>query len=285
MKTAEVLFKEIAMKVRGKIENIGVVIPESSGPVSEVVSGKGRVLPHPARKETLAVLGSGRQRALIGYALLHPEALIGQINFPDPKAVEAAFHQQLAQLCPPDGYQDYLTPLAEKQLGVIEFQQDDSRIKNLEKTYKLEPGSIRPRILTDEKGDPVSVWDWVRPDEKIAGAPEFPPKAEWRTVEVPDIAGVMAAKGTQQLIDRLGLVDRSKPESIFSRQAAVKNAVIQFAAKGEIGVSPDLLEITVAAFMFSAEHPEIAGSDTVSRMIQNRDDLAQRRAKRDAARK
>jgi len=279
------LVERMVHRLKVGIENIGVVIPETNGPISQVIKGKGRVLPHPDRKATLTVLGSGRQRALIGYAILHPEALIGQINLPDPKAVEEAFHQQMAQPCPPDGHQDYLTPLAEKRLGIVEFQPDDPRIKYLEETYKLDSGSIRPRILLDEEGEQVKVWDWVRPDEKIAGAPEFPPQAEWRVVEVPDIAGAMAAKGARQLIDRLGLVDRAQSDSIFSRQAAVKNAVIQFAAKGEIGLSPDLLGFTVSAFMFAADHPEISGSDTVSIMIQNRHDLAQGRAKRNAARK
>ena len=279
------LVERMVHRLKVGIENIGVVIPETNGPISQVIKGKGRVLPHPDRKATLTVLGSGRQRALIGYAILHPEALIGQINLPDPKAVEAAFHQQMARRCPPDGYQDYLTPLAEREMGVIEFQSDDERIQHLEETYQLDPGSIMSRILLDKEGEQVKVWDWVRPDEKVAGAPEFPPQAEWRTVEVPDIAGAMAAKGAQRLIDRLGLVDRAQSESIFSRQAAVKNAVIQFAAKGEIGLSPDLLGFTVSAFMFAAEHPEISGSDTVSRMIQNRDDLAKLRAKRNTASK
>src|SRR3989339_27843 len=158
------LVERMVHRLKVGIENIGVVIPETNGPISQVIKGKGRVLPH-------------------------------------PKAVEEAFHQQMAQPCPPDGHQDYLTPLAEKRLGIVEFQPDDPRIKYLEETYKLDSGSIRPRILLDEEGEQVKVWDWVRPDEKIAGAPEFPPQAEWRVVEVPDIAGAMAAKGARQLID------------------------------------------------------------------------------------
>lgn len=291
MEIVEAAVQSVKIGIRRAIENIGVEIPVQTGPISEVISGKGRILPHPARQGTLRVLGSGRQRALIGYAILHPEAVIDKLNpdglsaLIDPQAVEDAFHEQLARPCLPDKYQDYLTPLAEKQLGVIEFQPDEPRVQNLEKLYRLMPGSIRPKALIDEEGKPVQVWDWVRPDGKRVGAPEFPPQAEWRAVEVPDISGAMAAKGAQELIDILGLVDKSQPFSIFRRQADVKDAVVQFAVEGKIGLSPDLLGLTVAAFMFAAEHPEIAGSDTISKMIKNRNDLTLRRTKRSAVNK
>ena len=263
------LSERVIHRLKARIENIWVHIPIQSGPVSEV-KGKGRIV---AESEKFL---SGARGAIARFALNHPEAVIKKLNPNDslalqnPSGLEQAFHQNWAKKLKPGDYDDPSEPKAEGQLGVIEFQENDSRIKYIEETYGLQPGGIGPKILTDETGKPVSVWDYIRQDGQVVGAKIMPAQEGWRQVRVPDIAGAIAAKGTQDLIAGLGLVDGTQPEAIFGRQAVLRTAVVNYAEDNKIGLSTEFAEFVVSAFILLAEYPELSGRDIIPAVLKQK---------------
>lgn len=260
------LGERLVHQLKREVENIGVrVVNKSQWPVAEV-KGTGKLLP-----ESEKVL-AGARGAAARFALNHPEAVVKQLNpggllaLQNPQAAENAFHEQLAQPCLPDDYQDSGKPAAERQLGVIEYQQDDSRIAQMEVTYGIK---LKPKILT-KNGNPVSVYDYVRPDGKVIGAPVMPVEEGWRPVRVPDIAGAIAAKEADKLINTLGLVDATKGEGISGHQAVLRTAIVNYAAVHEIGLSADFTKFVVEAFMFSEEHPELRGEEVIPALLKRK---------------
>lgn len=262
------LGERVVHRLKSRIENIGIVIPKSDGPASEVVRGKGHVLSHLVRENDLGALG-GRKQALTQYALLHPDELLDQINLPDPKKAEAAFHDQLAKKRQPSDYDDHFVPVEEREIGIIPYQPGgDPRIKYFKNIYGLP--EIKPKVLIDKAGKPVYVKDYARLNGEVVGNLAIPFEEVERPVRVPDIAGAIAVKGTQELIARLGLADNTKPEAIFGRQAVLRTAIVNYAEANEIGLSPDFIKFTVNAFLFLAEHPELQGGEVIPALLKQK---------------
>lgn len=271
MRIVETAVQSVEMRIKKAIENIGVKIPAQTNPISEVISGSGEILPRPRRPETLRIFGAGSRRAMMRFALQHPERVVKALNPADldalrePLATEAAFHQQWAEKVSSDAPQDFLTPKAERVFGIIEFKPDDRRIEFMEKQYGLE--RIKPKISTDQSGRPVMVEDLVRSEGRIAGGPDMPVEIAPRTVFVPDIAGAIGAKNAKTVIAALGLVDPTKGEETSVRQAAVRQAVVEAAGEQAMGLTPKFVKFTVQAFLSAAENPELRAREVVSALF------------------
>lgn len=268
------LGERLVHRLKSTIENFGVKIPPQTGPISKVIKGRGQILPRP-EAETLRAFGTGPRRAVMRFAVNHPERVVNALNpkeeerqaLSDPGAAEMAFHQQLAQKLRenwrPGDFIDSSISIEERELGFIPYQPDDRRIKNLEAAYKIKIG---PKILV-QKGKPVSVFDYVRPDDKVFGSALVPVETASRPVYVPDIAGVLGRKNAGDVIALLGLVDSTRGEAVSSRQAQVRQAVVDAVGKQAMGLTPELVTFTVQAFLSAAESPESPAKTVVSSLL------------------
>lgn len=262
-------------QLKRAIENIGVKIPAQTGPVSEVIRGKGTILSRPERAETLRVFGTGSRRAVMRFVFNHPEEVVNALNpkeeelqaLRDPKAAEAAFHEQRARKLKenwnPGDYFDSSVPIEERERGVIPYQPDDDRIADFEAKYGIK---VKPKNLV-QGGKPVLIVDYVRPDGRVSGSALVPVETAPRTVLVPDIARAIGEKNAKDVIALLGLVDTTRPEAVSSRQAAVRTAVVGAAGEQAMGLTPNLVKFTVQAFSSAAENPELPAKQVVSALL------------------
>lgn len=222
------------------------------------------------REAAQAVMGPADQREMREIFEENPEEVMQILQLPNPDTVEAGFHR-LAKKTPAGYNPDFSVPLAERELGVIEFDPRDKRIKALQAKLGID---IRQRILTDPQGNPVQVWDWVRPEEdgfrKLTGPPvldrvedkdgSLRPPAGYRTVEVPNIAGAFSRLALKQMISLLGEDPKNRRVRGIIRELEI------VAEKTGEYVNP---AIVADIFGLSRVYPDLSGKQVFDRWMES----------------
>lgn len=199
------------------------------------------------RNAAQSVMGTDHQQGIRAVFRDYPNQVMAALELPETTEVAMAFHSQ-ARKTPPGQKPDPMVPMAERELGVIEYDPDDRRITAFQKNLGVE---IHPKPAVNQNGGPLAVWDWVRRERedgdgrKLTGTLASPDidengqlvyRADWRRVNIPDISGAVARAGLRAMTEALG-------EDLSSRRTTgIIAALDPIAETTGIYISPDRLE-------------------------------------------
>lgn len=226
-------------------------------------------------------LGTEEQRQRRHIAMLYPQQVIEEAKLIDPEQAEIQFHLTQCRLPRPgyrkDGY-DPEIPIEEQTLKVVPFDPSDARIEMFNRDHGV---TLIPKTFltgkTDENGRPIPhvVNDWVRPNGRLVGVPDFPVEAAIREVKIPDVMEEIAALNVLKTIRFLKEDDTPRLASIGIQLSETAFETGEMIDPGRIA----------AICLFARLHPDVSDEKVVSEFDRLQSKLAKNRALREKKKK